>query len=105
MDKKEHNIVPTMNIKNMKIVGTWKYDIPDDKCNLCEQDLMLPTLNSLRNRKINANVTIGKCQHGFHVDCINRWIDEGSESCPTCKTTWRPMNNVCSGNYIYNSTK
>ncbi|XP_074586684.1 E3 ubiquitin-protein ligase RHA2A-like [Curcuma longa] len=25
------------------------------------------------------------CRHGFHVDCIDRWLDAGHASCPMCR--------------------
>lgn len=28
---------------------------------------------------------LGNCRHGFHVECIDSWIDVGQASCPLCR--------------------
>ncbi|XP_047964753.1 E3 ubiquitin-protein ligase RHA2B-like [Salvia hispanica] len=28
---------------------------------------------------------LGNCEHAFHVECLNSWIDRGGETCPTCR--------------------
>lgn len=33
---------------------------------------------------------LGNCQHAFHAECIDRWIDTGSVSCPLCRLRLLP---------------
>jgi hypothetical protein len=110
MEKKEAKPKITLTIKDMKIVSTWKYNVENDICSMCRCDLMIPTQRSIRstytdfNSKVNGNVTIGACKHGFHENCISRWIKDGNISCPTCKTTWKAANHVGNAVYMYKST-
>lgn len=39
----------------------------------------------LNNYKFGSTVTILKCGHIFHRDCINQW-HEKKEICPICQT-------------------
>ncbi|KAL1557707.1 RING-H2 finger protein ATL39-like [Salvia divinorum] len=39
-------------------------------------------------RKIEAwhNVReLSKCEHAFHVECLDSWIDRGGDTCPLCR--------------------
>lgn len=31
------------------------------------------------------------CEHGFHVECIGKWLVGARDSCPTCRTTCTPL--------------
>lgn len=95
--------VVTMEIKNMKVVATWKFTMENEKC-LCRQDPMMPTQRSIRDKNVNGNVVIGTCHHGYHEECITRWIKEGNVSCPICKTTWKAAKHVGGAVYVYKST-
>ncbi|XP_057786198.1 probable E3 ubiquitin-protein ligase RHA1A [Salvia miltiorrhiza] len=28
---------------------------------------------------------LGNCEHAFHVECIDSWMDRGGETCPVCR--------------------
>lgn len=92
-----------LTLKSVSIVGTWKFDIENDKCALCHHNLMDPSQNAIKNRKIKNNVIIGKCTHAFHEDCINKWTQHGNLSCTVCKTLWNPMKNVGTSVGVYKS--
>ena len=94
----------TLSVDSLNVVATWKYDVENDMCALCHQDLMIPTQRSIRDKVINGNVTIGKCKHGFHEDCIERWIKNGNISCTVCNTTWNASKSVGSAVYVYKDT-
>lgn len=32
-------------------------------------------------------VRVLKCRHGFHTECIDKWLTEGSNKCPICRGT------------------
>ncbi|KAG6497903.1 brassinosteroid-responsive RING protein 1-like [Zingiber officinale] len=33
---------------------------------------------------------LGNCGHGFHVECIDRWVDGGQVRCPLCRASLLP---------------
>ncbi|XP_047324421.1 E3 ubiquitin-protein ligase RHA1B-like [Impatiens glandulifera] len=32
------------------------------------------------------------CCHAFHLDCMDRWLDEGQITCPLCRSSMLPSN-------------
>ncbi|KAG6414832.1 hypothetical protein SASPL_122206 [Salvia splendens] len=47
----------------------------DDDCTIC-----LKRIEAWHNvRELN------KCEHAFHVDCLDSWIDRGGDTCPVCR--------------------
>jgi len=90
----------TMNCLNM--VASWKYNSENQECKLCHKDLLVPIQES-KTDKINGDVTIGTCNHGFHTYCIDSWIGNGNISCPICLTIWKKTKNVGSSVYVYKS--
>lgn len=34
---------------------------------------------------------LGNCKHGFHKDCIDKWVDLGHLSCPLCRSHMLPL--------------
>ncbi|KAG9134091.1 hypothetical protein Leryth_004785 [Lithospermum erythrorhizon] len=52
------------------------------------------------------------CQHFFHRDCIDRWMDQNKNTCPLCRKSLVPMDSrkeydhrlwqaLCSDDYMY----
>ena len=48
--------------------------IDDDNCSIC--------LDHLKEGKVRRL----RCAHQFHKDCIDKWIGEGHNECPNCKS-------------------
>lgn len=95
-----------LTLKKIDLVATWKYGINQDDCKICGKNLMMPVYESVKERgTLSADVTIGRCEHGFHTNCINNWLDEGNLSCPHCETMWKGSKNVGSAVYVYKSTE
>lgn len=38
----------------------------------------------------NEVVELGSCDHLFHKECIDRWIDTGNITCPLCRSEMLP---------------
>jgi hypothetical protein len=106
-DKVDEKKKIKLTLKNMRVVAKWKYTAENENCQLCHRDLMKPVQepnSNLGNNKLNGDVTIGTCQHGFHTVCINSWIYQGNISCPHCQTIWKATKNVGSSVYVYKTT-
>ena len=89
-----------LTLKKMRVVAKWKYTAENSECSLCHRDLMLPVQEAFTN-KLNGDVTIGTCQHGFHAVCIDSWITQGHNNCPQCQVVWETTKNVGSSVYVY----
>ncbi|KAI3457933.1 hypothetical protein Pfo_014596 [Paulownia fortunei] len=33
---------------------------------------------------------LGNCEHVFHVECLDAWMDQGRETCPVCRAKFLP---------------
>lgn len=91
----------SFDIKKITLVGTWEYDCENKDCPLCHQYLMLPTQKSIEKRTIVSAIDIGECNHGYHSECINDWINKNNVVCVLCDTPWKSMKNVSSSVYVY----
>jgi len=92
-----------LSLNNIKVVATWNYNVESQDCKLCHRDLMVPVQEAGSN-KLNGDVVIGNCRHGFHTVCINSWLMKKNVSCPHCLSPWKPTMNVGSSVYMYKST-
>jgi hypothetical protein len=62
-----------------------------NECAICKRFIMEPSYDSItNNRNITqeSDITIGKCGHMFHSDCINSWL-KTNNSCPIDKVGWQ----------------
>uniref|UniRef100_A0A914NAI3 RING-type domain-containing protein n=1 Tax=Meloidogyne incognita TaxID=6306 RepID=A0A914NAI3_MELIC len=50
------------------------YELGD--CTVCLHSLYIENIYTLKN-----------CNHTFHRECIEKWITEGSRTCPRCRVS------------------
>ena len=60
-------------------------------------------LSNIQKNKINGNISVSKCGHGYHEDCITRWITNNNINCPICNVLWTDDKNISSSVYVYKS--
>jgi hypothetical protein len=103
IEKNDDRVPVKISMKSIRMVAEWSYTSENSECLLCHKDLMMPVQEPGSN-KLNGDVNIGTCQHGFHSVCINDWISHQNVSCPQCQTIWKTIKNVGSFVYVYKST-
>ena len=80
-----------MTIYDLKFMTQWGFNLhnnQDSKCAICQNPLIIPSVEELNKGKLKCNVLLGKCNHAFHAECINTWIQKGSVTCPIDRTPW-----------------
>ena len=80
-----------ITVKKLKIVASWNYNTENKECSICNTDLLTPVIDY--NNKLNGDIQIGSCYHGFHSVCMKKW-EKKDMSCPYCKITWKLINNT-----------
>jgi hypothetical protein len=80
-----HYYFRIMEVKRLKLVGTWDYNLKNDLCPVCKQNLTLPFITS--NCSKWGNIIIGKCGHSVHENC-HLGQKNGQISCRICKSPW-----------------
>ena len=84
-----------ISIESLNIKGVYSIkdgDITDNKCSLCRNSLLIPSIENINKKKINISITKGICNHLFHTDCIKAHL-KNSLSCPIDNTLWKQDNN------------
>ena len=90
-----------IEIIDAKINLEWNYDTFNYDCPICTNSLYEPSVESKK-----CNVSINCCKHGYHTECIDKWL-KTKRNCPMCKTFWKenntnsqniPQNNIISIN-------
>ena len=96
-----------MNILSTNMFGSYSYNNPDIdirnyedgqevikktviECVICKRNLYEPSYETITdNKKIfrDTDITIGKCGHLFHSDCIDEWIKQ-CDKCPIDNVKW-----------------
>ena len=93
-----------MEILKLDIVGSYYYkpdfeiisydlnhEISKD-CAICKNKLIDPSSEQTEdNTLLNQDdpITIGKCGHIFHLNCLNKWMEQ-SVCCPIDQVKWCP---------------
>ena len=60
------------------------------ECVICKSSLFEPShevISSNSNLKSECNISIGKCGHIFHEDCLNKWLKKNN-TCPIDGAIW-----------------
>ena len=82
----------SIKINQLNIVGHWDYPetkITNNTCNLCKRHIMAPSCNNISKGNSDSKISLGKCKHTFHTDCINTTLKQNKSTlCPICITPW-----------------
>jgi hypothetical protein len=90
----------SMKLTGLNIIAQTNYkgaDITQNKCTLCRRHLMAPTHENTNKSIIKCNVSMGKCGHPFHTDCIQKHMKD-NVSCPIDNTPWNLLKEFDSNN-------
>ena len=105
--------VPKIEILEWRAIGIWSWDIQVDNCAICRNHIMdlciecqsHPSNNKEEEGSGNhlsmlfdgtemarmageeCGVAWGKCNHGFHVHCISKWL-KARNVCPLDNRPW-----------------
>ncbi len=79
-----------ITLKSLACTSVWKYNFPqntDDKCQICRRHIMAPSHEDIQNNNLVSRITVGKCGHAFHSECIHNYCKK-NVSCPIDFTQW-----------------
>jgi hypothetical protein len=79
-----------IKLKSLDCTTVWKYNFPqntEDKCQICRRSIMAPSHEDINNKNLISRISIGKCGHAFHSECIKNYCKK-NVSCPIDYTQW-----------------
>jgi len=78
-----------VRVKKWQAVAFWSYDIENDTCAICHNQLMVPciTCEAEPAQAEECSVAWGTCSHSYHFHCITRWLRTRS-TCPLDDEEW-----------------
>lgn len=71
------------SLKNIYIEATSLLDATNNTCPICKYDLLKCNICN----KQNCKSVIGKCGHGYHLHCIDKWR-KTRNVCPLDNQPW-----------------
>ena len=78
-----------VKLNKMSLVANWSWQLGDnDHCTIC----MNPFECSCPQCKFPGDdcpPIEGKCGHIFHLHCIYKWLDSGTDKCPLDREIWK----------------
>jgi len=78
-----------VRVKKWNAVAFWAFDIENDVCAICHNQLMVPciTCEAEPHHAEECSVAWGQCSHSYHFHCITRWLKTRS-TCPLDDEEW-----------------
>ncbi len=95
-----------IKLKNLDCSTVWKYNFPqntDDNCQICRRSIMAPSHEDINNKNLISRISIGKCGHAFHSECVKNYCKKNI-SCPIDYTQWE-LSKELEGPNIINKIK
>ena len=78
-----------VKLNKMNLVANWSWQLGDnDHCTIC----MSPFECACPQCKFPGDdcpPIEGKCGHIFHLHCIYKWLDSGTDKCPLDREIWK----------------
>jgi hypothetical protein len=91
-----------IKLKSLDCTTVWKYNFPqntEDKCQICRRSIMAPSHEDINNKNLISRISIGKCGHAFHSECIKNYCKK-NVSCPIDYTQWETSKELEGPNII-----
>jgi RING-box protein 1 len=78
-----------VQIKSLKLVANWTYDVENESCAICQSPIASPCImcDADPAHAEQCVPTWGECRHAYHFHCINKWLKTRS-TCPLDDTEW-----------------
>jgi RING-box protein 1 len=81
---------PRIKLVKWILQGIYSPKIDTDTCSICKEGLTFKCVHCI-SRDISSKcvVALGKCGHGFHKHCIEKWTEQSGDTCPIDQTNWK----------------